>query len=889
MKKFLAVLLCICMMASLCVIGVGAQAQNSTSSNDSTNYYVTVKGNDTSNDGKSPEKSFLTLEHALSAVQSVAGSKVIIVCVNDTLTADMIIPDGITVVMLISNCTLTVPNNIKLTIAVGGRLDLFGGSLKLGSWDNLVIQTSGTGENSKSGELTVDAYVNDDSTSYLYGELMVGDAVMVGNADTAAIKLTAQNPKATVLYTQSPSAGKNIFVYDGEASLTGNGTPLLEDDILLVLPGTKLNVIGDYTVPNECYLSTSVANGSSAGGEIDIANSTRLTNNGILINNGTFNNNGTLVNNGAVGGILTKPGTVQGTGTFFVSSESDIKATLTYLPASAKMQLLCDISVSDQWTLNLKNSSVETAGYKFDIHSGGNMTVTGTVKNSVVGTGFKTPTEDRKTMFYVEEGGALTIENGTYTSKAAQIVDTFGTATIKNGIFTCDGNTAKEYDSWCMMVANGAAAKLTVEAGTLTATAGTDYCGMNGVYALNGASIVLGKADGTGPSITTDYDAIGANNTTATCSYTIYGGIYTVDNNGDGTINSTGNKYNAVVYMPCNGNYNISGGTFKTTTGANTHLFSIPYKNTAINLNIIGGNYDSSKGNLFYIGNETGKYGGNGGNNISISGGYFTSDPTAYVAEGKAAVASDKADYNFMIGEKGKTPAVVAAAAPAVENPVANDINKSDEEKQAAFALRAALAPTTPGANVPEIQGNAVAAAASTVANNNNITTEEARQKLEAAKITVPTSTTPTVVVETYMILPTVMRTTQESLKTVPQAYREGAMALGAGKWRTVRTVVLPNAVDGIVTGCILAVGRIVGESAALLFTAGFGVELNSFKTALHSSSATLTVALYIYAAERGETDVAFAIAVILMIIAFLINLAANGAGRRLKNGRGAN
>lgn len=99
----------------------------------------------------------------------------------------------------------------------------------------------------------------------------------------------------------------------------------------------------------------------------------------------------------------------------------------------------------------------------------------------------------------------------------------------------------------------------------------------------------------------------------------------------------------------------------------------------------------------------------------------------------------------------------------------------------------------------------------------------------------------------------------------------------------------LPNAVDGIVTGCILAVGRIVGESAALLFTAGFGVELNSFKTALHSSSATLTVALYIYAAERGETDVAFAIAVILMIIAFLINLAANGAGRRLKNGRGAN
>lgn len=137
------------------------------------------------------------------------------------------------------------------------------------------------------------------------------------------------------------------------------------------------------------------------------------------------------------------------------------------------------------------------------------------------------------------------------------------------------------------------------------------------------------------------------------------------------------------------------------------------------------------------------------------------------------------------------------------------------------------------------------------------------------------------------MILPTVVRTTQESLKAVPDSYREGALALGAGKWRTVRTVVLPNAVDGIVTGCILAVGRIVGESAALLFTAGFGVELNGFARSLKSSSATLTVALYVYASERGQTDVAFAIAVILMIIAFVINLAANRAGTRLKKRRG--
>ena len=108
------------------------------------------------------------------------------------------------------------------------------------------------------------------------------------------------------------------------------------------------------------------------------------------------------------------------------------------------------------------------------------------------------------------------------------------------------------------------------------------------------------------------------------------------------------------------------------------------------------------------------------------------------------------------------------------------------------------------------------------------------------------------------MILPTILRTTQESLKTVPQSYREGALGLGAGKWRMIRTVVLPNAIDGIVTGCILAVGRIVGESAALLYTAGFGLVLSGFVKALHTSSATLTVALYVYANERGETAVAF-------------------------------
>ncbi|MGI6117581.1 MAG: phosphate ABC transporter permease PstA [Bilifractor sp.] len=133
------------------------------------------------------------------------------------------------------------------------------------------------------------------------------------------------------------------------------------------------------------------------------------------------------------------------------------------------------------------------------------------------------------------------------------------------------------------------------------------------------------------------------------------------------------------------------------------------------------------------------------------------------------------------------------------------------------------------------------------------------------------------------MTMPLIMRTTQESLKTVPDSYREGSLALGAGKWHMIRTVVLPNSIDGIVTGCILAIGRIVGESAALLFTAGFGLVLNSFAKAMQSSSATLTVALYVYASERGETDVAFAIAFILMILTFFINWLAKFAAKKLK------
>ncbi len=137
------------------------------------------------------------------------------------------------------------------------------------------------------------------------------------------------------------------------------------------------------------------------------------------------------------------------------------------------------------------------------------------------------------------------------------------------------------------------------------------------------------------------------------------------------------------------------------------------------------------------------------------------------------------------------------------------------------------------------------------------------------------------------MVLPTIISNTRESLLTVPRSYREGALALGSGKWHMIRTVVLPSALDGIITGCILSVGRITSESAALLFTAGFGLKMIGFVQALQSSSATLTVALYIYASERGAYDIAFAIAIVLMVLTLALNLISSKTAKKIQEKRG--
>ena len=138
------------------------------------------------------------------------------------------------------------------------------------------------------------------------------------------------------------------------------------------------------------------------------------------------------------------------------------------------------------------------------------------------------------------------------------------------------------------------------------------------------------------------------------------------------------------------------------------------------------------------------------------------------------------------------------------------------------------------------------------------------------------------------MTLPTVIRTTQESLKTVPQSYREASLGLGSGKWHMIRTVVLPSSIDGIVTSCILAIGRIVGESAVLLYTVGMSMQMQDFfrnglESFFSASGSTLSVALYVYAKVRADFDLAFSVAVVLIIITLVINLAANLAGKKLK------
>ncbi len=131
------------------------------------------------------------------------------------------------------------------------------------------------------------------------------------------------------------------------------------------------------------------------------------------------------------------------------------------------------------------------------------------------------------------------------------------------------------------------------------------------------------------------------------------------------------------------------------------------------------------------------------------------------------------------------------------------------------------------------------------------------------------------------MVLPLITRNTQEALKTVPESYRNGAIGLGSGKWHMIRTILIPSAMPGIITGAILAIGRIVGESAALLFTAGSAKHLPKGIEGLldkpFQSGGTLTIQMYLSATSEGDFETAFGIAVVLLVIVFVINLGTKG------------
>lgn len=126
------------------------------------------------------------------------------------------------------------------------------------------------------------------------------------------------------------------------------------------------------------------------------------------------------------------------------------------------------------------------------------------------------------------------------------------------------------------------------------------------------------------------------------------------------------------------------------------------------------------------------------------------------------------------------------------------------------------------------------------------------------------------------MVLPTIIRTMQEALKSVPKSYREGAAGLGTTKWHTIRTILLPSAMPGLITSIILAVGRIVGESAALILVSGGSaiyMPRGNLGQQLMGSGATLSVELYRYAYSRGLNDVGFGIAAVLLIIVLILNM----------------
>lgn len=302
--------------------------------------------------------------------------------------------------------------------------------------------------------------------------------------------------------------------------------------------------------------------------------------------------------------------------------------------------LLSDVTISESITFDLTGIIIETDGHTINIgEEGGSssveVTITGNgqIKNTNI-TNLKPHettaglVDDPRRLLEVFENTSLTIENGTFDTQTYEVLRTQGETLIKDGTFTCSRTDADdEYDSWCAMVARGEKAKLTIEAGTINAPYGTSNCGLYGVYAAEGAEIVLGTENGEGPSITAGMAAIGMNNHTSPATITVNGGTYK-------TVNATkSSKWNAVVYLPALGTITVNGGTFESgNLPKEAHVFSLPYQNVAVTLNINGGKFLTKGADVFSMGTGTGA--ASGTKVLSITGGEYSTNPMDYLAEG---------------------------------------------------------------------------------------------------------------------------------------------------------------------------------------------------------------------------------------------------------------
>ena len=342
-------------------------------------------------------------------------------------------------------------------------------------------------------------------------------------------------------------------------------------------------------------------------------------------------------------------------------------ATITLLN---EQDLSANLVFSTKVTLNLNGQAVETKGYAIQVQGSGDLTVTGngTVNNDQEAVEVNNK-KNYRTIFSVEgETAKLTIENGTFTTKASQAIFAEGTVTIHDGTFQNTAESVNEVlDSSAMITANGSAAAVTIYKASVIATAESTNAGIYGIYGANGAHITLKD----GVEVHTSFAAIGMNNTTSNPEVviTVNGGTYKSECKQ--LDNSEHSKFNTVCYLPGKCHMTINGGTF-TAGNEEMHVFSIPYAQAGMNLTITDGTFTAGS-NVFYSKNDNhknqttanmitvsgGSFTGavadfNENNTFSsfITGGTFSSDPTAYVADGYFALPNGDGTYTVVTADQ---------------------------------------------------------------------------------------------------------------------------------------------------------------------------------------------------------------------------------------------